>query len=34
MLERHGHTIVFAYLFLTVGGGMLMALLGFTVVRS
>lgn len=34
MLERHDHTIVFAYLLLTVGGGMLMAFLGFTVVRS
>jgi CrcB protein len=34
MLERHDHTTVFAYLLLTVVGGILMALLGFTVVRT
>lgn len=34
LLERHDHTSMFAYLLLTVFGGMLMAFLGFTTTRS
>lgn len=34
LLERHDHTAVFAYVLLTVFGGILMAFLGFTIVRS
>lgn len=34
LLERHDHTLLFAYLLLTVLGGMLMAFLGFTIART
>ncbi len=34
LLERHDHATMFAYVLLSVFGGMLTAFLGFTLVRS